>query len=223
MVRRFRCNSAREGQGCNPTRANAMSSRSRMASVIHRASSLRIATSQCCRSGLVLSQSRSLSVHVIGAGKSARECANCRRDFLAAEFDPARALGQRRALGHGVESGEQRGPLVEDLGHDMALVVDPPELEREKRPEGAVPGIIPDPGRLAATSPKSLRARSGANRNRPPKAVLNCRGAGSSAFLSAVGACSTAGIWSGRRHGSLETPSWATSAGLFARFRKSDA
>ena len=67
-------------------------------------------------------------------------------------------------------------------------------------------GIIPDPGRLAVTSSRSMRARSDANRNRPPKAVLSCRGARSNAFLSAAGACATAGIWSGRRRGSLGRP-----------------
>ena len=86
----------------------------------------------------------------------------------------------------------------------------PQSLSARRALRAPFAGIIPDPGRLVATSSWSMRAKSDANRNRPPKTVLNCRGARPSAFLSVVDIFSTASIRPGvgaaawrRRHGRL--------------------
>ena len=53
-----------------------------------------------------------------------------------ARVDPRAVFGECRALGHGVEAGEERQAGIEDLGHGLRGPADAPELEGEQRAPG---------------------------------------------------------------------------------------
>ena len=57
-----------------------------------------------------------------------------------AGIDTGGVFRQRRALGHGVEVGEDRDALIEGIGRDVRRPTDAPELEREQGAEGASRG-----------------------------------------------------------------------------------
>src|SRR6516165_8038769 len=49
--------------------------------------------------------------------------------------DPGGIFGQKALFGHGVETAEQRQPLVSDQRHDVALALDRPQLESQRGAE----------------------------------------------------------------------------------------
>src|SRR6516165_11708367 len=54
-------------------------------------------------------------------------------DFLRG--DPGGIFGQKALFGHGVETAEQREPLVSDQRHHVALALDRPQLESQRGAE----------------------------------------------------------------------------------------
>src|ERR1700752_1905085 len=117
-------------------------------------------------------------------------------------------------LGHGVEPAEQRQTVIGHQRHDVALALDRPQLEGQRRAQGMADGIMLEPGSLApsASASKSRRTRSWMNKNKPPTRVVNSRGESTKSWTLAT-ACAlgptSVGRSSSSRRGNGAKPSSA--------------